>query len=226
MTCSALIIFFAATERGLNMKISKTDKLLLILKTLWRIPAALIFMSPLLFLVCGIVYENLSLLILVPVVPFLFRGLMSPIGKFPAHFNQEAIERYDLPSWLLWASTPDEKLPAGMYEPQAAWVYKYFGTVICSMYWVLIRNVGSGIMWKRAIPLGAIYDKDIDHNDVNVLKAVAEQVKIDNNLLPVKWGIFKLHWELTKDFYGVLHDFKSEGWKKCGYIAKLEIGVW
>ena len=208
------------------MKITKTDKLLLILKTLWRIPAALLFITPLILLVYGLTYGSLPALFAIPIIPCIFMGLMKPLGKFPAHFEQAPIERYDLPSWLLWASTPDEKLPAGMYEPQAAWVYKYFGTLICSMYWLLIRNVGSGIMWKRGLPLGAIYDINIDHTSVDTLKAVAEQVKIDNDLLPVRWGVFKLHWELTKDFYGVRHDFKSEDWKECGYVAKLEIGLW
>lgn len=182
------------------MKITSKDKLLLILKTLWRIPAPF-------------------------VVPF-FLLFARKTDYVTTHLAQPSVQRYVLPDWLFWASTPDETLPAGLYEPTALKIYKVVGWFLTSWYWLGIRNVGSGIMWKRAIPLGAIYNKDIDHNNPNVLKAVAEQVKIDNNLLPVKWGIFKLHWELTKDFYGVLHDFKSEDWRKCGYVGKLEIGVW
>ena len=207
-------------------QITSTDKCLLILKTLWRIPAAILATLPITSVAYAFWSGEYLYLLLAPVVPLLFIVLTSEINHVSTHFNQPFVQRYKLPKRLTWMETPDEYLPGGLYEPQSLKIYHALGWVACSIDWLLLRNVGGGIMWPRAIPLGAIYDKKIDHDNAMVLNAVKEQVKIDHGLQPVKWGIFKLHWELTKDCHGTKHSFKSEDWRKCGYAAKLEIGIW
>jgi len=70
--------------------------------------------------------------------------------------------RGDLPGWLDWLSTPDERLPGGMYEPQVRAVYERFGRYVCSWYWLGIRNriltlstwVGKRVTDKHVVGLG------------------------------------------------------------------------
>ncbi len=48
--------------------------------------------------------------------------------------------RGDLPWWLSWFGTLDERLPGGMYEPSVVSVYNRWGRYICSCYWLVVRN--------------------------------------------------------------------------------------
>jgi hypothetical protein len=196
---------------------------LLVLKTLWRIPAAFLFLLPLIAPLYSWYESNYWYLLLTPVTPLAFFLLAKKTSYKTTHFNQPDIQRYKLPSWLAWMETPDEHLPGGLYEPTHAKVYKYFGWIGASMYWLLLRNVGSSITWNEAISVGPIYDINVNHNSEIVLAAVAAQVLIDNNLTSIKYGLVTIHWELTKDFYGTKSNIVSEDWRKCNYVAKPEI---
>lgn len=48
--------------------------------------------------------------------------------------------RGDLPWWLSWFETFDERLPGGMYEPTVRKVYARVGRYWCSVYWLAWRN--------------------------------------------------------------------------------------
>lgn len=53
--------------------------------------------------------------------------------------------RGDLPDWLSWFSTPDERLPGGLYEPTVAAMLQRYGKYITSWYWLGIRNCLMGM---------------------------------------------------------------------------------
>lgn len=63
-------------------------------------------------------------------------------GRFP-------IIRGDLPRWLAWFETPDERLPGGLYEPTVEKVYVVWGKWGCTYYWLGLRNRAFGL--ARAI---------------------------------------------------------------------------
>jgi len=54
--------------------------------------------------------------------------------------NNHPAVRGDMPKWLRWLETPDERLPGGLYEPTVKSVYRRFGSLICVWYWLGIRN--------------------------------------------------------------------------------------
>lgn len=56
-----------------------------------------------------------------------------------------AIIRGDLPGWLSWFSTPDERLPGGLYEPAVHNLYYAHGKFITAWYWLGIRNCLMGM---------------------------------------------------------------------------------
>lgn len=61
-----------------------------------------------------------------------------------------SIIRGDLPSWLSWFSTPDERLPGGMYEPTVKAIYLKYGKYFTSWYWLGLRNC----LMTMAVQLG------------------------------------------------------------------------
>lgn len=48
--------------------------------------------------------------------------------------------RGDLPKWLSWLSTPDERLPGGLYVPDLNDVLTKHGKTVASWYWLGVRN--------------------------------------------------------------------------------------
>ena len=52
--------------------------------------------------------------------------------------------RGDLPRWLSWLDTPDERLPGGLYEPAVLAIKNRFGKVFCAWYWLGLRNTMHG----------------------------------------------------------------------------------
>ena len=200
----------------------KSIVFLLIIKFLWRIPAALMFMMPLAAPVIAYSSGEWFWLALVLINPVLFARR---IPMAPEHMGQDQIQRYRLPKCMSWMETPDEHLPGGMYEPTVKWVYDRLGWFICSMYWILIRNVGGSILWGKAVFVGPIYPKHIDFNNSDTLKAVREQTLIDMGLTPEKVGIFTVRWELTKDFYGTKSGRVDSDWRTCDYVAKPELSL-
>lgn len=62
--------------------------------------------------------------------------------KEPTWARDHTLEiiRGDLPKWLSWLSTPDERLPGGMYEPTVKDIYERRGKYFTSWYWLGVRN--------------------------------------------------------------------------------------
>lgn len=56
--------------------------------------------------------------------------------------------------WGRWLSTPDERLPGGLYEKTVRRVYDRFGAVFCSWYWLALRNRGFG--FARALSRSSV----------------------------------------------------------------------
>ena len=63
----------------------------------------------------------------------------------PGTFGGPPVRRGDVPRWLLWLQTNDERLPGGLHEPTVLRVYERFGRVICSWYWIGLRNRAHGL---------------------------------------------------------------------------------
>jgi len=60
--------------------------------------------------------------------------------------------RGDLPRWLAWLSTPDERLPGGLYEPTVLSIHKRFGRFFCAWYWLGVRNRVHGLAALAGVP--------------------------------------------------------------------------
>jgi hypothetical protein len=53
--------------------------------------------------------------------------------------------RGDLPKWLSWFQTPDERFPGGMYEPAVHAMLLSRGKIVTSWYWAGYRNQMMGM---------------------------------------------------------------------------------
>jgi hypothetical protein len=63
----------------------------------------------------------------------------------PGSYGLHSTIRGDLPAWLRWYQTPDERFPGGLYEHDVkAWLERY-GKYVCSYLWAGTRNVGFGL---------------------------------------------------------------------------------
>lgn len=51
-----------------------------------------------------------------------------------------SVVRGDLPDWLSWLRTPDERLPGGLYESEHLALYEKYGKWVASWYWLGVRN--------------------------------------------------------------------------------------
>ena len=60
-------------------------------------------------------------------------------------YGQWPTVRGDLPGWLRWLQTPDERLPGGLYEPTVRDLLDRRGRVVCSWYWLGLRNRAHGL---------------------------------------------------------------------------------
>lgn len=75
--------------------------------------------------------------------------------------------RGDLPWWLNWYQTPDERFPGGMNEPTVVgWMFDY-GKRVCSARWMMrnrMMGLGKAIGYETSdyIPEGAGYWERID----------------------------------------------------------------
>ncbi|WP_367846996.1 hypothetical protein [Rhodoferax sp. WC2427] len=73
---------------------------------------------------------------------------LDPSGRYPA-------TRGDLPGWMAWLGTPDERLPGGLYEPAVLSIYKRFGRFFCAWYWLGVRNRVHGFAAWFGVPTAA-----------------------------------------------------------------------
>ena len=73
---------------------------------------------------------------------------LDPSGNYPAI-------RGDLPRWLAWLGTPDERLAGGLYEPAVLSIYQRFGRFFCAWYWLGLRNTMHGLAAVFGVPTSA-----------------------------------------------------------------------
>ena len=67
-------------------------------------------------------------------------------------YDKVMVIRGDVPNWLRWLQTNDERLPGGLHEPTVLKMYQRFGKVICSWYWIGIRNRAHGLRRTFGVP--------------------------------------------------------------------------
>lgn len=72
--------------------------------------------------------------------------------------------RGDLPGWLDFLSTPDERLPGGLYEPAVKAIYDKYGQLVTAWYWLGLRNRMHGLAAKTGIPTPTDW-QDVVHGD-------------------------------------------------------------
>lgn len=184
-------------------------------------------MKKLLFL--QVVWRIVALLLAVPLFPLtwvIVRLIATPTNVKTTHHAQPDVQRYRLPRWLKWAETPDEHLPGGLYEPTVMKIYQRFGWVTCSIYWLLLRNVGQGILWPYGVLVGQVYrNTQADVNNPLIRKAIKQQTLIDYHLTPHYWGPFKFYYELVKDWYGDRSGVAHNDSKTVSYVAVLRLGI-
>jgi len=75
-----------------------------------------------------------------------------PFVRWDAEADEEGVIRGDLPAWLSWLSTPDERLPGGMYEAAHKELYLKYGKWVASWYWLGVRNRLFGLSGRLGIP--------------------------------------------------------------------------
>jgi len=74
-------------------------------------------------------------------IPFIKWDKLPSSGSWGTHYTI----RGDLPNWLSWFSTPDERLPGGLYERTVEEVFTKYGKTVCSYYWLGLRNRAMGL---------------------------------------------------------------------------------
>lgn len=70
----------------------------------------------------------------------------------PGTFDAVSVIRGDVPRWLIWLQTNDERLPGGLHEPTVKQKYDRYGKVICSWYWIGVRNRAHGLRRLLSLP--------------------------------------------------------------------------
>lgn len=83
--------------------------------------------------------------------------LALPFAKWDAepssdHHGVGSVIRGDLPAWLSWLSTPDERLPGAMYEPTVSALHAKYGKWVTSWYWLGVRNCLMGLAVRLGKP--------------------------------------------------------------------------
>jgi hypothetical protein len=74
--------------------------------------------------------------------------------KYPSldRHNRDETIRGDLPNCISWFSTPDERLPGGLYEPTVRIIFDKYGKWFTSWYWLGIRNQAMTLAIKLGKP--------------------------------------------------------------------------
>ena len=60
-------------------------------------------------------------------------------------YGQDPTIRGDLPTWLRWFQTPDERFPGGLYEPAISRMLQQRGRLFTSYIWAGWRNQMMGL---------------------------------------------------------------------------------
>lgn len=68
--------------------------------------------------------------------------------------------RGDLPRWLAWLGTPDERPPGGLYESTVKKIYQKYGKYVTTWYWLGIRNRMHGLNYLFRKPTTGYFEKE------------------------------------------------------------------
>lgn len=100
-------------------------------------------LAPILGLLIGLLSLTAPVLMLFA-LPFVKWDKTESFGSY----GRDSVMRGDLPDWLGWLRTPDERLPGGLYETEHANLYAKYGKWVASWYWLGVRNrlIGLGAM--------------------------------------------------------------------------------
>jgi hypothetical protein len=96
-------------------------------------------------------------LVSIPLAPLvaIFRGQAA--GETLLH-DGLSVHRYDWPVILFVLTTPDERGPGGLYEPDIERAYRERGRWWCATVW-LARNPGAGFAWLFGITADGYLDR-------------------------------------------------------------------
>lgn len=70
----------------------------------------------------------------------------------PGTYDTVPTIRGDVPGWLRWLQTNDERLPGGLHEPTVLRVFERYGRLVCSWYWIGLRNRAHGLRRAFGLP--------------------------------------------------------------------------
>lgn len=90
-------------------------------------------------------FAPLLVLLALPFIRWDSSQSLDPSGNFPAI-------RGNMPRWLSWLETPDERLPGGLYEPAVLAIYEKYGAWVCAWYWLGVRNRVQGFAAAFGVP--------------------------------------------------------------------------
>lgn len=65
----------------------------------------------------------------------------------PGQWGTHPVKRGSLPEWLSWLSSPDERLPGGLYEDAHRALYEKYGKWVASYVWLGWRNRMHGLAY-------------------------------------------------------------------------------
>jgi hypothetical protein len=77
--------------------------------------------------------------------------LVLPFARWDAE-PTDGYLRGDLPDWASWLSTPDERLPGGLYEPAHLALFEKYGKWVASWVWLGWRNPLFGLSFTFGKP--------------------------------------------------------------------------
>lgn len=133
------------------------------------------FLTPIIGLLLGIASVFVAPIAMLLALPFISWDKIPSNGSY----GQDPTIRGDLPAWLAWLATPDERFPGGLYEPMVKARLDRFGKLWCSYVWAGWRNQMIGLayafgkpatgycpdnsgfwsdgnIWRLSVPLGPI----------------------------------------------------------------------
>ena len=103
---------------------------------------------PIIGLLLSLVSSVLAPILMIPAV-FLIKWDTEPSN---GSYGQNPTIRGDLPAWLSWLSTPDERFPGGLYEPTVLARLEAHGKLWCSYVWAGWRNQMIGLAYALGKP--------------------------------------------------------------------------
>jgi hypothetical protein len=111
-----------------------------------------------LFMLIAALFAPFVVLFALPFIRWDREETVDGMGRF-------LIVRGDLPNWLSYLGTPDERLPGGLYEPTVLSIYNKTGKWFTAWYWLGLRNRIHGLAasFGRIVEEG--WPNPIDNSD-------------------------------------------------------------